>query len=61
MPICNTVRWPIRVSNVHYDTRNGAPMMQVKGRELLDEEEREEQGPKEVRRWGYDFHDIIYP
>ena len=52
MPIYNTVRWPIRISNAHYDTRNGGPMMQVKRRERFDEEQREEQVPNEVRRWG---------
>ena len=52
MPNRNTVRWHIRISNVHYDTCNGGPMMQVKGRERHDEEQREEEVPREVRRWG---------
>ena len=47
MLICNTVRWPIKVGN----TCSDGLMMQVKGRKRLDGEQREEEVPKEVRRW----------
>ena len=42
MPICESIRWPMRVRNVRYGSCNGSPMIRVKPREHLDEEQRED-------------------
>ena len=59
MPICESIRWPMRVRNVRYGSCNGSPMIRVKPREHLDEEQREDRLRTrcDVGDDGFSYHD----